>query len=131
MNFFSCIVPFAFASACFFSCNDNANPFSPGSHIAAKSTDSCFYLATIKSDTGGKFQVNFDDGDQGDVAKTDMKVFCSEADLHTGDKVLASWNSSEKLYPGTVQEIQRGGVIVKWDDGSAPSFSPFGKIVKQ
>jgi len=114
-----------------FSCKSGSGPFAKGNPVAAKCTDGSFYLATIVSDSSGTYKVDYDSGETGEVPATDLKALCaSPENVKTGDAVVASWNSSVKLYAGIVQEIQRNGVLVKWDDGSAPSLCPFGKFAK-
>ncbi|HEU4717479.1 MAG TPA: hypothetical protein VFU15_06590 [Bacteroidia bacterium] len=104
--------------------------FKVGDHVAAKWTNNNYYLGSITAVNADKYSILYDDGDKLDVPVTDLKTLCNQSDLKVGDKVMASWNSSVMLYPGTVTELQSGGAMVKWDDGSEPSLSPYGKLTK-
>lgn len=106
------------------------DPWKVGTHVAAKWTDGNYWGATISGNTGGKYQVKYDDGTTGEVTAADMKSITPKADLKVGDKVWAVWMNGGKMYKGSVQELQDGGAIVKWDDGSEPSIVPYTDITK-
>jgi hypothetical protein len=101
-----------------------------GTHVAAKWSDGEYWGATVTGNAGGKYQVKYDDGTEGEVTAADMKSITPQAEIKVGDKVLGVWMTNGKMYKGTVQELQAGGAIVKWDDGSEPSLVAFSNITK-
>lgn len=106
------------------------DPYKVGTHVAAKWSDGDYWGATITGNANGKYQIKYDDGTQGEVTVAELKQITPKADIKTGDHVLAVWSTNGKMYKGTVQEIQADGAIVKWDDGSEPSFVSFTNITK-
>lgn len=50
--------------------------------------------------------------------------------LKAKDKVLAIWASSV-YYPGEVVSLEADGIIVRWEDGSKPSFVKTGQFIKK
>ena len=104
--------------------------FTAGMKVAAKWSDGEYYLAKITKITDGQFDVDYEDGSQGTVAETDLKIVPAKPKLAKGDKVLAVWSGS-KFYPGTVTEVKPKGAIIQWDDGSAASMVEYGKIIKE
>ncbi len=113
----------------FVSCGKE-DPYKVGTHVAAKWSDGDYWGATITGNNGGKYQIKYDDGTQGEVTAAELKSITPKADIKVGDKVLGVWSTNGKMYKGTVQEIQGAGVIVKWDDGSEPSLVSFDNITK-
>lgn len=105
------------------------NVFSEGMTIAAKWSDNNYYLAVISKIENDIVNVNYTDGTEGSVTKSDLKVIPTTLNLNIGDKVLAVWAGS-RFYPGTVEQVTTTGALVKWDDGSAPSEVLFGQIIK-
>ncbi|HTL83124.1 MAG TPA: hypothetical protein VL651_15530 [Bacteroidia bacterium] len=106
------------------------DPFKTGTHCAAKWTDGSYWGATITGNTGGKYQIRYDDGTTGEVMLADLKSMCAKEDIKAGDKVLAVWSVNGKMYNGTVQDIQATGATIKWDDGSTPTVVQFSNITK-
>ena len=104
--------------------------FAVGATAAAKWTDGKYYLAVIKAVNGDKYDVDYADGTKGTVTPADMKIIPSTLTLSKGDKVLAVWSTSGRFYTGIVEEVKATGARIKWDDGTAPSEAPFGKIIK-
>lgn len=106
------------------------DPYKVGTHVAAKWSDGAYWGATITGNTGGKYQIKYDDGTSGEVTSADMKSITPKADIKVGDKVLGSWMSNGKMYKGTVESLESDGAMVKWDDGSAASLVPYSNITK-
>lgn len=102
-----------------------------GQIVAAKWSDSSWYIAMVTNVVGAAYDVIYADGDskQG-LAEADIKALPDDPALKVGDKVLAVWNNS-KLYPGTVTNVCNLSYEIKWDDNSAPKWVPAGKILKQ
>jgi len=104
--------------------------FDVGSTVAAKWSDGNYYLAVISSISGESYNVNYADGTTGSVTTADILAIPSTTNFSVGDKVIAVW-SSARFYPGTIEQLTKGGAMVKWDDGSAASEVAFGQIIKQ
>jgi hypothetical protein len=103
-----------------------------GDTVVAEWVSGFWYPATVIAVNGTKYDLGFDDGSSGDdYEEAKLKPLPATLDLKVGDRVLASWTGTGKLYPGSVQEVKTDGVIVKWDDGSEPSEVKFGKIIKE
>ena len=119
-------------TAGFFSCGNKAggSDYAAGTAVAAKWSDGNYWTAKIVSLSGDKYKITYDDGTSGEVMKADIKPLAAKEDLKAGDAVWAVWSGNAKMYKGTIQDIQEGGVNVKWNDGSAASLVPFGKIAK-
>jgi len=106
------------------------DPYKIGTHVAAKWSDGNYWGATIIGNANGKYQMKFDDGTSNEVSASEIKMITPKGDIKTGDKVLAVWVTNGRMYNGVVQEVQADGAIVKWDDGSTPSFVSFDNITK-
>lgn len=113
-----------------YSCNKAADAYKVGDHVAAKWSDGKYWTATITGIDGSKYNVAYDDGTAGSVTKDGLKPIAAQADLKVGDAVWAVWSGNSKMYEGTIQELQSGGAIIKWNDGSMPSLANYGKIAK-
>ena len=96
-----------------------AGDANPGDRVAAKFTDGSWYLATATAARGAEFDVLYDTGDKATVPGPDVIAIPRGTAFKTGDIVLAPWKTAQ-MYPGTVTEVARFAVTVKWDDGSAP-----------
>jgi hypothetical protein len=108
--------------------NAPAGAFAAGTSVAAKWAGDSYYIATVTGFTdGGKYRVAYGDGDEGDVAATDMFRVDADRGIAVGARVLACW-SGARMYPGTVTGRTQNNYTVKWDDGSAPSEVPREKI---
>jgi hypothetical protein len=104
--------------------------FEVGQSVAARWSDGNMYLAVIRAIDGDNYKVDYADGDKGTVQKHQMIPLRTRPVLQAGDKVMAVWTRA-RFYSGVVAEVQGGGVIVRWDDGSSPSFVAFGKVYKK
>lgn len=113
-----------------YSCNKAADAYKVGDHVAAKWSDGKYWTATITSIDGAKYNIAYDDGTAGSVEKEGLKQLAAQSDLKVGDAVWAVWSGNAKMYQGTIQELQSGGAIIKWNDGSTPSLANYGKIAK-
>jgi hypothetical protein len=111
-----------------YSCKSEAQ-FKSGMTVAAKWTDNNYYLATITSLKGDRYEVDYADGTKGDVALAEMKMLAEKESIKVGDKVLAVW-SGAKFYAATIKELKAKGAVVTWDDGTAESEVDYGKIMK-
>jgi len=103
--------------------------FKSGMTIAAKWADNNYYLATIISLKGDRYEVDYADGTKGEVVLGDMKILTEKEKLKVGDKVLAVW-SGAKFYAATIKELKNKGAVVTWEDGTAESEVDYGKILK-
>jgi hypothetical protein len=103
--------------------------YKAGMSVAAKWTDGNYYLATIKTITGDKCEVDYADGSSGEVKVLDLKTITEKTNLKVDDKVLAVW-AGAKFYTGKIKEISKMGAIITWDDGTVESEVAFGKILK-
>lgn len=118
----SCLILLLFASV--------TAEIKPGIQVCAKWGGSQ-YLATVTAQSGDKIDVLYADGDKATLSPADIREIPWDPQLAPGNKVLASWNNSPRLYPGTVIETAQMSYKVKWDDGSAPSWVPATRILKQ
>lgn len=99
-----------------------------GTGVAAKWGAGSYYIATITGlADGGKYRVEYGDGDKGDVAVGDMFRVDADLGIAVGARVLACWQSAA-MYPGIVMARRENFYTVKWDDGSAPMEVPREKI---
>lgn len=98
--------------------------------VMAKWTDGNWYLATVTGKDGDVYLVDYADGDKGRVTKAQLKRIPAKIKLNVGDKVWAVYGKA-RFYTAVVEETRADGAVVKWDDGTAASFVPFGKIAKQ
>lgn len=87
-----------------------------------------WYGATITGREGDKFVVKYDDDDTGKVASNELKALLYKGDVSPGMKVLGQWMPRTRWYLGTVERLEADGAIVKWDDGSAASLAPYGRM---
>ena len=92
-----------------------------GTSVAAKwGSLGSFYIATITGGAeGGKFRVEYGDGDKGDVATSDMVPVDAIREIPIGAHVLACWLGAG-MFSGTVTARTGNNYTVKWDDGDAP-----------
>ena len=106
-----------------------AGGFGVGTSVAAKWVGDSYYIATVAGPAdGGKYHVEYGDGDKGEVAAADMFRVDADRGIAVGARVLACW-SGARMYPGTVTARTQNSYTVKWDDGSAPLEVPREKIV--
>lgn len=100
-----------------------------GTSVAAKwGASGSFFIATITGEgEGGKYRVEYGDGDKGDVAAGDMVPVDAKREIPIRAPVLACWLGAG-MFPGTVTALTGNNYTVKWDDGSAPREVPREKI---
>lgn len=99
-----------------------------GTSVAAKWGAGSYYIATITGGAeGGKFHVEYGDGDTGDVVAGDMVPVDAKREIPIGAPVLACWIGAG-MFPGTVTARTGNNYTVKWDDGDAPREVPREKI---
>jgi len=101
----------------------------PGQMVCARWSGT-YYLATVTAANGDEWDVIYADGDRATLAAADLHELPGDPGLNAGDKVLAIWNNGAKFYPGVVEDVCQLSYLVKWDDGSAPSWVPAGKILR-
>lgn len=118
------------------------NSFKVGQTVAARYTDNNWYVATIttynpagKSSVGQEtipatYTVKYEDGSDGIVQPEGLRAIPAGRTAKVGERVLAVWAKS-RFYPGVVTAVSAEGAVVKWDDGSAPSTVPWGRILKE
>ncbi len=87
-----------------------------------------WYLGTVTGKVDDKYNVDYADGDKGQVARSGIRLIDPKPAVNTGDKVFAAWKDY-RFYPGTVGEVKDNGVIVKWDDGDEPLLVEFGHFI--
>ncbi len=93
----------------------------PGAMVAAQFKDGNWYKGEIDSVDGDTFVVNSVDGRQAYLKKDKIKVLDPAIQLKTGQPVAALYGS-ERFYAGSIQKLEAGGAVIKWQDGTAPSF---------
>ena len=99
-----------------------------GTSVAAKWGAQSYYIATITGlGDGGKYRVEYGDGDKGDKSATDLIPVNAAREIPIGAQVLACWHSAV-MYPGTVTARTGDNYTVKWDDGDTPLQVPRAKI---
>ena len=99
-----------------------------GTSVAAKWGAGAFYIATITGmGDGGKYRVEYGDGDKGDVAAGDMVRVDADRGIAVGAHVLACWHTAV-MYPGIITARRENSYTVKWDDGDTPLEVPREKI---
>lgn len=98
-----------------------------GEQVAAKWSTS-WYAATVIGRDGDNWVVKYSDGTTGIVKPEDMRHLLQPGHVYVGQHVYAVWMSGS-WYAGKVVAVDDKGATVKWDDGSSPSFAPYGKIV--
>jgi hypothetical protein len=99
-----------------------------GQSVAAIWSDGNLYLAEIASISGEQITVKYaDDSSTRTVTVADVKPIPGKT-WAVGDEVKAVW-SSGRFYDGVITKANGSSYEVKWDDGSAPSEVPGGKII--
>lgn len=94
-------------------------------------TNGSFVLAKLQSSKDGiSHVITYSDTELDLPSAAVIKPLKNAASLKVGDKVMAIWSSSI-YYPGTITTIDENGIIVKWEDGSKPSFVENGKFYKK
>ncbi len=102
--------------------------FAAGTAVAAKWGGDAYYIAKVTGFTdGGKYRVEYGDGDKGEVEARDMVRVSADRGIAVGARVLACWTGA-RMYPGVVTMRTQDRYTVKWDDGSQPSEVPREKI---
>ncbi|MBN2430829.1 MAG: hypothetical protein JXQ27_05105 [Acidobacteria bacterium] len=112
----TCLIAFAMA-------------WKPGQIVCARWSGT-YYLATVTAANGDQWDVIYADGDHAMLAESDLHELPGDPGLKAGDKVLAIWNNGAKFYSGVVEDVCQLSYLVKWDDGSTPSWVPAGKILR-
>lgn len=98
--------------------------------VVAAAFGPSWYLATITSSNGDKYDVTYADNTTGTLSISEIKPIVLDMVFKVGDNVMAVWNSG-KFYDGEVVEITPNGYIIKWTDGSAPSEVKKGHVMKK
>jgi hypothetical protein len=102
-----------------------------GDAVGAVWSDGNWYLAKVTGVRGERFDLEYADGDKGTVLKAGIRRTVDRPEgVVAGDRVVGVWKEA-RMYPGSVQEVTADGVVVKWDDGSAPTPVAFGKFFKE
>jgi hypothetical protein len=94
---------------------------SEGDLVAALFNDGNWYKGEIAGFDAGRYVVNTPEGRQAYLVREKLKPLGETKALKPGDQVAALFGS-EKFYGGTVQKLEGTGAIIKWADGSTPSF---------
>lgn len=107
-----------------------AQPVVVGARLAAR-WNKDWYLATVTERTqDGLWRVRYADNTDGLVLSDELLPLGAAAETASGDRVLASWKGSARLYLGTVLDTEDRAVRIKWDDGSAPSLVPLDRVAR-
>jgi cytoskeletal protein CcmA (bactofilin family) len=96
--------------------------------VAAKWTDGKWYRGTISAVQGGKYTVDYDDGDRSVLGRSDIKIISKKPKVIKGKKVFALWEEDGTFYLGKVTEVTKTGIVITWDDGGGTASIPFGKF---
>lgn len=103
--------------------------FHNGDNVAAKWHTS-WYQANVIGKDGDGYMVRYTDSTTGNVKPGELRYMLDPRQVHAGQPVLAVWRTSA-MYPGVVKSVSDKGAIIIWDDGSSPSFVPFGQIASR
>jgi hypothetical protein len=92
-----------------------------GDLVAALFNDGNWYKGEVAGYDAGRYVINTPEGRQAYLLREKLKPLGETKALKPGDKVVALFGS-EKFYGGTVQKLEGTGAIIKWADGTTPSF---------
>ncbi len=73
-------------------------PLVQGTRVAAKWTDGKWYFGTIAQVDGGRYAIDYADGDKGSVGPGELHPIAPPGAVRVGDHVLAVWKGP----PGSV-----------------------------
>ena len=100
-----------------------------GIQVCAQWKPNQWYLGTISSIDGNKVKINYADGDQSTITRSDIKLIDKNYKYNVSDKVFAVWPADSKFYNALIVKLQKNGAIVKWEDGSSNKFISFSKMI--
>lgn len=98
-----------------------------GAPVAAKWTDGKWYFGTIAEIDGGRYAIDYADGDKGSVGPGEIRAIAPPGAIQPGAHVLALWKGAS-MYPGRVDAVENGQAYVRWDDGDTPLWVPLERI---
>ncbi len=98
--------------------------------IVAAQWKSAWYRARITEVRDGTYAVRYDDETSGRVALPGLVPVARLNELLVGDRVLACWDGQPRMYPGWVGAVSGQNVIVRWEDGTAPTQVPVNAVAR-
>ncbi len=99
-----------------------------GTEVAACFESGNWFKGRIEKSEDGEYLVVTNDGREAYLDKSKIKILSDNITVKVGEKIAALYGD-EIFYGGTVQKLESGGVVVKWDDGTSPSFVANNKII--
>ncbi len=99
-----------------------------GTDVAARFDSGNWFKGTIENAENGEYLVVTYEGRQAYLDGSRIKVLTDKLNLSKGETVAALYGE-EIFYGGTVQELEDGGAVIKWTDGTEPCFVPNAKII--
>lgn len=99
--------------------------------VNPKSGLASYYTARVVAVVGDDFAVEYGDGEVGRVPRDGLRQLVESSQLAVGDRVLAVWGGTPRLWPGEVLDLSADQLVVKWDDGSPPSPVPSGQACRE
>ena len=84
-----------------------------GDRILGQWGDGYWYPATISSQEGAGFSVNFDDGDTAVLPASKIRSI----NWKVGTRVQCNWKNSGRYYQGTITEMDGDSIHISYDDG--------------
>ncbi len=100
----------------------------PGTFVAACFESGNWFKGIIEQHENDTYLVITGEGREAYLDKSRIKILSDNISLKVGEKIAAVYGD-EIFYGGTVQKIENGGAIIKWDDGTTPGFVPNNKII--
>jgi uncharacterized OB-fold protein len=98
-----------------------------GAPVAARWQDGKWYFGHIADIDGGRFAIDYADGDKGTVAMGEILPIAPPQQIVIGARVMAVWKGAT-MYPGTIIQVYGGKARVQWDDGDLPLDVPLDQI---
>lgn len=98
-----------------------------GAPVAARWQDGKWYFGHIADIDGGRYAVDYADGDKGTVGMGEILPIAPPHQIVIGARVMAVWKGAT-MYPGTVIQVYGGKARVQWDDGDLPLDVPLDQV---
>lgn len=105
----------------------DARPPVSGDWVAAQWHKSWF-RAQITGLVNGTYAVHYDDNTTGQVGQSSLIPIAK--DFQVGDRVLASWGDTGRMYPGRVLLVRGDQALIRWEDGSTSCEVAADKIAR-
>lgn len=104
------------------------SPLAEGDVVAALFNEGNWYKGEVAGTDGPRYIINTPEGRQSYLTRDRLKALGGSPKLSVGQRVAALYGS-EKFYGAIVQSVENGGAVLKWIDGTKPSFVDGGKII--